>query len=159
MWAVRPKVHAIPMTNHERRFFPRSFLADSLQRAHRVCAAVLAIALVLAWVPPSFARGEWPDSPHKAWFQNLQRPDNHLNPHRDEKSRYCCGIADVVDTKFKVESTGGQHPDDVWYAWLNEAWVRIPSEKIIDEFAPNGRAYLFMLAGTIQCFVKPKGGL
>jgi hypothetical protein len=27
------------------------------------------------------------------------------------------------------------------------------------DFAPDGQAYLFLLAGTIQCFVKPKGGL
>ena len=25
--------------------------------------------------------------------------------------------------------------------------------------APNGQPYLFVLAGTIQCFVRPKGGL
>jgi hypothetical protein len=105
------------------------------------------------------ARGEWPDSPHKSWFQNLQRPDSHLNPQRDEKSRYCCGIADTVDTKFKVESTGGPHPDDVWCAWLNETWVKIPPEKIVSDFAPNGRAYLFLLGNSIQCFVRPKGGL
>jgi hypothetical protein len=34
-----------------------------------------------------------------------------------------------------------------------------PPEKIIKDFAPNGQPYLFMLAGTIQCFVPPKGGL
>jgi hypothetical protein len=38
------------------------------------------------------------------------RLDNHLNPRRDEKSRYCCGMADVVDTRFKVESTGAAYP-------------------------------------------------
>ena len=32
---------------------------------------------------------------------------------------------------FRLESTGGPHPEDVWYAWLNEAWVRIPPEKIV----------------------------
>jgi hypothetical protein len=47
----------------------------------------------------------WPDGPNKAWFENLQRPDNHLHPERryDPKSLYCCGEADVVHTKFKVE--------------------------------------------------------
>ena len=75
------------------------------------------------------------------------------------ESRYCCGIADFVDTRFKVESTGGPDPDDVWYAWLNEVWVRIPVEKIVSDFTPNGRAYLFVLGNTIQCFVKPRGGL
>jgi hypothetical protein len=124
-----------------------------------LCAAASASALLAACLSPSFAGGEWPDSPYKAWFQNLQRPDNHLNPQRDEKSRYCCGIADTVDTKFKVESTGGPHPDDVWCAWLNETWVKIPPEKIVSDFAPNGRAYLFLLGNSIQCFVRPKGGL
>ena len=131
--------------------------ADWFTRAVR--SAALAGTVVLACALPCFAGGEWPDSPYKAWFENLQRPDNHLNPHRDEKSRSCCGVADVVDTKFKVESTVGQHPEDAWYAWLNESWVRIPPEKIVDDFAPNGRAYLFVLAKTIQCFVRPKGGL
>jgi hypothetical protein len=111
------------------------------------------------WTQPSMARGEWPDGPYKSWFENLQRPDNHLNPQRDEKSRYCCGIADVVDTRFKVESSDGSHPDDTWYAWLNEKWVRIPPEKIVADFAPNGRAYLFLLGNSVQCFVRPRGGL
>jgi hypothetical protein len=29
----------------------------------------------------------------------------------------------------------------------------------VPDYAPDGRPYLFMLAGTIQCFVRPKGGL
>jgi hypothetical protein len=70
-----------------------------------------------------------------------------------------CGIADTVKTKFKVEPGDGKHPDDRWYAWLKEEWVAIPAEKIVPDFAPDGQAYLFLLAGTIQCFVKPKGGL
>ena len=44
-------------------------------------------------------------------------------------------------------------------AWINDDWVLIPREKIVLDHAPNGEAYLFMLAGTIQCFVRPKGGL
>ena len=67
--------------------------------------------------------------------------------------------ADVVKTRFKVDSAGGKHPEDVWYAWLDDAWTRIPPEKIVKHHAPNGQPYLFMLAGTIQCFVRPKGGL
>jgi hypothetical protein len=58
--------------------------------------------------------GEWPDGPCKEWFQGLERPDNHLHPERklDLKSLYCCGAADVVKTRFKVESAGGRHPDE-----------------------------------------------
>ena len=64
-----------------------------------------------------------------------------------------------MKTKFKVESTGGPHPEDTWYAWLNESWVQIPPEKIVKDFSPTGEALLFLLADTIQCFVPPKGGL
>ena len=126
---------------------------------NRVRTAIATAATSVVLAGSCWARGEWPDSPHKSWFQNLERPDNHQHPYRDEKSRFCCGIADTVDTRFKVEAAGGAYPEDAWYAWLNETWVRIPPEKIVHEFAPTGRAYLFMLAGTIQCFVKPKGGL
>jgi hypothetical protein len=128
-----------------------------MQDRNRLYAALLTGALGIVGAPASFAHSEWPESPHKEWFQSLQRPDNHLNPSRDEKSRYCCGMADVVDTKFKVESTGGQYPQDTWYAWLNGAWVKVPPGKIVPEFAPTGRGYLFVLGNTIQCFVKPKG--
>jgi hypothetical protein len=76
---------------------------------------------------------------------------------RTPNSPYCCGAADVVKTKFKVESTGRPHPEDQWYAWLNETWEKIPPEKINPEYAPDGQAYLFLLTGTIQCFVRPKG--
>jgi hypothetical protein len=124
-------------------------------------AAFFAAMTSLVCPSTSLAHGDWPDGPHKSWFESLQRPDNHLNPYRalDQKSLYCCGAADVVKTKFKVEAAAGPHPDDVWYAWLNDSWARIPPEKIVRDFAPDGQAHLFILAGTIQCFVPPKGGL
>jgi hypothetical protein len=50
-------------------------------------------------------------------------------------------------------------PEDVWYAWLNDTWTKIPPEKIVKDYAPDDQAHLFMLAGTNQCFVRPKGGL
>jgi hypothetical protein len=77
----------------------------------------------------------------------------------DPKSLSCCGAGDTVQTKFKVENAGGQYPEDTWYAWLKDSWVRIPPEKIVQDHAPDGQPYLFMLAGTVQCFVRPKGGL
>jgi hypothetical protein len=55
-------------------------------------------AMVLVLLPTELlAGGEWPDSPNKAWFENLQRPDNDKNPHRqaDPKSLFCCGVADT----------------------------------------------------------------
>ena len=92
----------------------------------RLGAAALAACISIALSSEAFPRGEWPDGPNKTWFENLQRPDNHLHPYRqqDQKSLYCCGEADVVRTKFKVESTGGPHPEDTWYAWLKDEWVR-----------------------------------
>jgi hypothetical protein len=103
----------------------------------------------------------FPDGPMKDYFQQLQRPDNHDYPSRkiDRKSQFCCGEADTVKTKFKVEPGTEKHPQDTWYAWLNEEWVRVPPEKIVPGHAPDGQAYLFVLANTIQCFVPPKGGL
>jgi hypothetical protein len=44
-------------------------------------------------------------------------------------------------------------------AWLKDEWVLIPSEKIVEDYAPDGQPYLFMLSDTVQCFVRPKGGL
>ena len=124
-----------------------------------VFAASLAVAPCVC--PTSgYATGEWPDGPNKLWLEKLQRPDNYLHPERrnDPKSLSCCGIGDTVKTKFKVENTGGQYPEDVWYAWLEETWVKVPPEKIVPDYAPTGEPFLFLLGNTIQCFVRPKGG-
>src|SRR5262245_3912271 len=128
-------------------------LAASRAGASHTTAATVYFALISNCVAHS--------GPHKDWLEGLLRPDNHRHPERqlDPKSLFCCGEADIVKTKFKVENTGGQHPEDRWYAWLNESWTLIPPEKILEDFAPNGEAFLFMLAGTIQCFVRPKGGI
>jgi hypothetical protein len=130
-----------------------------LHKRLHVAALVAALSLLIS--AAAHAHGDWPDGPHKQWFENLERPDNHLHLERkqDHKSLYCCGAADVVKTKFKVEIDGGRYPEDVWYAWLDNAWTRIPREKIVPDFAPDNQAHLFVLAGTIQCFVRPKGGL
>ena len=118
------------------------------------------IVLFVATCSGSFAGGDWPDGPDKGFLQSLQRPDNEQNPHRkiDPKSLSCCGAADTVKTRYRVESSGGPYPEDVWYAWLNEQWIRVPPEKIVKGYAPDGQPFLFLLAGTIQCFVRPKGG-
>jgi hypothetical protein len=127
----------------------------------RIIATVLVAWIGLTFPSKLLAGGEWPDGPNKAWFEKLQRPDNYLNPHRqlDAKSLFCCGIADTVKTTFKVESGNERYPEDRWYAWLKDQWVPIPSEKIVEDYAPDGQPYLFLLADTVQCFVRPKGGL
>ena len=133
---------------------------------HKVIArvtwsALLAAAISLVFCTTGLTHEDWPDGPHKEWFQNLQRPDNDAHPHRrlDHKSLFCCGAGDVVKTKFMVELGGDLYPDDVWYAWLNNTWTKIPPEKIVKDYAPDDQAHLFVLAGTIQCFVRPKGGI
>ncbi len=120
--------------------------------------AAIVAPLFFAVTGHSIAGGEWPDGPNKEWFQSLERPDNDKHPYRDTKSRSCCGAADVVKTRFRVESGDERYPEDRWYAWINDRWMPIPPEKIIKDHAPNGQPYLFMLAGTVQCFVRPKGG-
>jgi hypothetical protein len=126
--------------------------------------------LVPAW-PESERKPEWPDGPVKDFLRGLQRPDNDRHPERTHYARSCCDAGDTVKTKFKVEPGDGKHPDDRWYAWLNEKWVAIPSDKIVPGYAPDGQAYLFvtdfvpeMIDGypvfkRIVCFVRPKGGL
>jgi hypothetical protein len=64
-----------------------------------------------------------------------------------------------VKTKFKVEMGNDVYPEDRWYAWINDEWTAIPPEKIVQDHAPDGQPYLFMLANTVQCCVPPKGGL
>jgi hypothetical protein len=122
--------------------------------------AIAVLALTLLLIPSSlFAGGDWPDGPYKSWFENLRRPDNDQNLNRDYRSLFCCGVADTVKTKFKVELGTDKYPEDRWYAWVRDTWTPIPPEKIVKEYAPDGQAYLFMLGNTVQCFVRPKGGL
>ena len=132
-----------------------------LNRANAAVLAASIAGMAVVFSTPARPHGEWPDGPNKEWLQNLQRPDNDAYPSRklDHKSLFCCGQADVVKTQFKVENAGGKYPEDTWYAWLNNSWTKIPAEKIVKDHAPDGEPYLFMLAGTIQCFVRPKGGL
>ena len=99
----------------------------------RTIAAAMAATVRLVLPSELLAGGEWPDSPNSAWFQNLQRPDNDKNPHRalDPKSLFCCGIADTVKTKFKVEAGNERYPEDRWYAWLKDDWVVIPHDHLV----------------------------
>ena len=84
----------------------------------------------------------WPPGPLRDFLEGLQAPDF---PYVDGAPTSCCGAGDVVDTKFKVEPGDEKHPQDTWYAMLKGKWVRIPPTKIIPDFAPDGKAYLFVL--------------
>ena len=101
----------------------------------RLTAAGVAATVSLALPSELLAGGEWPNGPNKTWFQNLQRPDNNQHPYRqsDPKSLFCCGIADTVKTRFKVEAGNERYPEDRWFAWLKDEWVLIPSEKIVED--------------------------
>ena len=137
-----------------------------MMRATLVIAALSALA-----ASPVAAGGEWPDGPNKQWFKGLQRPDNHKFPDRDLDSMTCCGPGDVVKTRFRVELATGAYPRDVWYALLDDVWVRIPEDRIVPDHAPDGQAHLFVINvdaehdwgapnhNAIICFVRPRGGL
>jgi hypothetical protein len=122
-------------------------------RAGFRAAMAAAICLVLQ------SAGLAHDGPHQHWLESLRRPGASLDFDDVGVNQSCCGQADIVKTKFKVENTGGPYPEDRWYAWLYESWMPIPPETILQEYAPNGEAFLFVFAGTIRCFVRPKGGI
>ena len=128
--------------------------------------------MIPAWPETKPPKREWPDGPIKNYLHHLQRPDNDNHSERDKFARSCCDAGDTVKTKFKVEPSDGRHPDDRWYAWLNDKWVPIPPDKIVPSYAPDGQAYLFMMDFApdseaeptmmfkiIVCFVRPKGGV
>ena len=137
-----------------------------MMRATLVIAALSALT-----ASPAAAGGEWPDGPNKQWFKGLQRPDNHKFPDRDADSMTCCGPGDVVKTRFRVDLASSAYPRDVWYALLDNVWVRIPEDRIVPDHAPDGQAHLFVINvaaehdwgapnhDAIICFVRPRGGL
>ena len=109
-------------------------------RATLIIAALSALTAL-----PAAAGGEWPDGPNKQWFKGLQRPDNHKFPDRDADSLTCCGPGDVVKTRFRVDLASSAYPRDVWYALLDNVWVRIPEDRIVPDHAPDGQAHLFVI--------------
>jgi hypothetical protein len=116
-------------------------------------AATLAAGISLAFPSPAFSGGEW--------TMGLTRSGSRTSfaqtitvVHRVETNLYI-----AVALRFKVETGDARYPEDRWYAWINERWVLIPQEKIVQDYAPDGQPYLFMWSDSIQCFVRPKGGL
>ena len=37
--------------------------------------------------------------------------------------------------------------------------TRVPPEKVVPDYPLDGRAYVFVMYGVIQCLVRPRGGL
>jgi hypothetical protein len=60
--------------------------------------AGLSVAMVTAVCLVPQSAGLAHDWPHEYWLKGLKRPD---------VNQPCCGEADIVKTKFKVENTGG----------------------------------------------------
>jgi hypothetical protein len=55
---------------------------------------------------------------------------------------------------------GGKYAEADWYVWIDLDGkglkrVRVAPEKIVNDHAPTGQAYAFVLGQTIQCFVRP----
>ena len=78
----------------------------------RIWSTLLVAAISLVFWTVALAHGTWPEGPNKQWLEGLQRPDNDQQPYRIS----CCGAGDTVQTKFKVENSDGQYPEDTWYA-------------------------------------------
>ncbi len=65
-----------------------------------------------------------------------------------------------VDYEMVVPQ-GGKYPEPEWYVWIDldgtgVKRVRVPPEKIVEDYAPTGQAYAFVFGHTIQCFVRPQ---
>ena len=98
----------------------------------------------------------------RKFLDNLQRPDNRPDDRRDKKSKSCCTDKDAVKVEYKmVVPEGAKYPEPEWYAWIEDTpgeykWVKVPPEKIVEEYSPSGQAYVYLMGYTIQCFVRPQ---
>ena len=106
----------------------------------------------------------------RKFLDNLQRPDNRPDDRRDKKSKSCCTDKDAVKVEYKmVIAEGAKYPEPEWYVWIESyrpdgmpdeynkyKWMKVPPEKIVEEYSPSGQAYVYLLARSIQCFVRPQ---
>jgi hypothetical protein len=104
----------------------------------------------------------------RKFLDTLQRPDNRQNERRDAKSKLCCTDKDAVRVEYKmIIGEGEKYPEAEWYVWLERyeegptptgeyGWVKVPPAKIVEEYSPSGQAYVYLIAHTIQCFVRPQ---
>src|SRR5258708_1288769 len=108
------------------------------KKAIIVAGLVLGITVTAAtvWSRPS------PDSDmtYKEWFEGLRQPGTHA---------HCCSIADCRTTAYRTTSDGYEVP-------INDRWVRVPSEKVLDRIEnPTGKGVVcYTLPANILCFVR-----
>src|SRR3954469_2613386 len=103
----------------------------------------------------------------RKFLDNLQRPDNRPDDRRDKRSKSCCTDKDAVKVEYKmVVIEGDRYPEPEWYVWLASyqpdgkpgkySWLKVPPDKIVEEYSPSGQAYVYLIAHSIQCFVRPQ---
>ncbi len=103
----------------------------------------------------------------RKFLDNLQRPDNRPDDRRDKKSKSCCTDKDAVKVEYKmVVPEGDRYPEPEWYVSLQSyqpdgtpgqySWLKVPPDKIVDEYSLSGQAYVYLIAHSIQCFVRPQ---
>ena len=130
------------------------------------CGVAAAVFALLACEFPAFAHKHPKDDLDAHFLDTLERPDNAANPSRNMagtfNSRLCCTNQDAVKVDYEmVVPQGEKYPEPEWYVWIDldgtgVKWVRVPPEKIVEDYAPTGQAYAFVLGNTIQCFVRPQ---
>ena len=122
---------------------------------------------IAALFVPALAHEHPKHNPDSLFLDTLERPDNAANPSRNASgstynSRLCCTDQDAVKVDYEmVVPEGGKYPEPEWYVWIDldgtgVKRVRVPPEKIVEDYAPTGQAYAFVLGRTIQCFVRPQ---
>jgi len=131
--------------------------------------ATVGLLVLLLFLPFVFAHEHTNAVPEidRKFLDNLQRPDNRPDERFDQKSKSCCTDKDAVKVEYKmVVPEGGKYPEAEWYVWIEShkpdgtpgeyKWVKGPPEKIVEEYSPSGQAYVYLIAHTIQCFVRPQ---
>jgi hypothetical protein len=131
--------------------------------------ATIGLLVLLLFLPFVFAHEHTNAVPEidRKFLDNLQRPDNRPDERFDQKSKSCCTDKDAVKVEYKmVVPEGGKYPEAEWYVWIEShkpdgtpgeyKWVKVPPEKIVEEYSPSGQAYVYVFGPGIQCFVRPQ---
>ena len=127
--------------------------------ARLVSCGIAALFALVVYAFPAFAHEHPKDNPDGHFLDTLERPDNAANPSRNTpgtfNSRLCCTNQDAVKVEYEmVVPEGGKYPEPEWYVRIDldgkgVKRVRVPPEKIVEDYAPTGQAYAFVLGQTI----------